>query len=132
MSEPNEHIAPGVGPTPHHVPGHDDHAGPSFQTYLNVFYALSVCTALSFVSNYFVAHMLNMHFASAAIIMAVAVLKATLVAGIFMHLKFDWGKLYCIILPVCVVTVMMVIILSIDATLVWHANPESAVPAIAR
>ena len=28
---------------------HDDHAGPSFQAYLYVFYALCVCTALSFV-----------------------------------------------------------------------------------
>jgi hypothetical protein len=30
------------------------------------------------------------------------------------------------------VTVMMVIILSIDATLAWHAFPESSVPAIAK
>ena len=28
-----------------------DHAGPSFQTYMYVFYALCVCTALSFVFN---------------------------------------------------------------------------------
>jgi hypothetical protein len=63
----------------------------------------------------------------AGIIMIVAVIKASLVAAIFMHLKYDWGKLYCIILPVCVVTVMMVIILSIDTTLAWHAYPESSV-----
>ncbi|MBI1830979.1 MAG: cytochrome C oxidase subunit IV family protein [Planctomycetes bacterium] len=105
---------------------HDEHAGPSFQMYLFVFYALCVCTALSFLVNFVLGHGL----ASAGIIMAVAVVKATLVAGIFMHLKFDWGKLYCIILPVCVVTVMMVIILSIDATLAWHASPESSVPMV--
>jgi hypothetical protein len=52
------------------------------------------------------------------------------VAGIFMHLKFDFGKLYCIILPVCVVTVMMVIILSIDIVLAWHALPGRSVPLI--
>ena len=103
---------------------HDEHAGPSFQTYLYVFYALTICTALSFVANW----TLGQNHTSAGIILAVAVVKATLVAAIFMHLKFDWGKLYCIILPVCVVTVMMVIILSIDQTLAWHAYPESAVP----
>ena len=102
------------------------HAGPSFQAYMFVFGALCVCTALSFVVNL----LLGQNHRSAAIIVAIAVVKATLVAGIFMHLKFDWGKLYCIILPVCVVTVMMVIILSIDTTLAWHAYPTSAVPAI--
>ncbi|MSQ95409.1 MAG: hypothetical protein EXR98_12735 [Gemmataceae bacterium] len=103
-----------------------EHAGPSFQAYMYVFYALCVCTALSFVVNFALGHNLT----SAGIIMFVAIIKATLVAGIFMHLKFDWGKLYCIILPVCIVTVMMVIILSIDTTLAWHAYPDSAVPLI--
>jgi caa(3)-type oxidase subunit IV len=103
-----------------------DHAGPTFQAYIYVFAALSVCTALSFVVNFALGHNLT----SASIIMLVAVVKATLVAGIFMHLKFDWGKLYCIILPVCVVTVMMVIILSIDATLAWHALADRSVPLI--
>ena len=103
---------------------HDDHAGPSFQMYMFVFYALCICTALSFVINL----ALGQNHTSAGIILIVAIVKATLVAAIFMHLKFDWGKLYCIILPVCVVTVMMVIILSIDQTLAWHAYPESTVP----
>ncbi len=106
----------------------DGHAGPSFQAYMFVFGALCVCTLISFVVNHFFAEK-DPHI-NAGIIMAVAVVKATLVAGIFMHLKFDWGKLYCIILPVCVVTVMMVIILSIDTTLAWHAYPDSPVPAI--
>ena len=103
-----------------------EHAGPSFQTYLYVFYTLCVCTALSFVVNL----ALGENHTSAAIIMCVSVVKASLVAAIFMHLKFDWGKLYCIILPVCVVTVMIVIILSIDQTLAWHAYPDSSVPMI--
>ena len=105
----------------------DEHEhAPSFQAYMYVFYVLCVCTALSFVFNLALGH----GHTAAALIMAVAVVKATLVAAIFMHLKFDWGKLYCIILPVCVLTVMMVIILSIDASLAWHAYPESAVPSI--
>jgi caa(3)-type oxidase subunit IV len=103
-----------------------EHAGPSFQTYMYVFYALCVCTALSFLVNL----ALGENHLSAVIIMCVSVVKATLVAGIFMHLKFDFGKLYCIILPVCVVTVMMVIILSIDIVLAWHALPGRGVPLI--
>src|SRR5689334_23324846 len=108
------------------------HAGPSFQTYMYVFYVLCVCTALSFVFNEFARHDFIGHLSSAGLIMIVAIIKASLVAAIFMHLKFDWGKVYCIILPVCVVTVMMVIILSIDATLAWHAYPESSVPALSK
>ena len=103
-----------------------DHAGPSFAAYMYVFIALCVCTAVSFIANW----TLGQNEKSAAIILAVAVVKATLVAGIFMHLKYDWGKLYCIILPVCVVTVMMVIILSIDSALAWHAYPDSSWPEI--
>jgi caa(3)-type oxidase subunit IV len=100
------------------------HAGPNFKAYMMIFYILCVCTALSFVVNFFLGH----GHTSAAIIMAVAVVKATLVATIFMHLKWDFSKVYCIIVPVCIVTLMMVIILSIDQTLAWHAYPESGVP----
>jgi cytochrome c oxidase subunit IV len=109
-----------------------EHAGPSFQTYMYVFYALCVFTGLSFVFNYLAhedVHLIS-HMSSVTAIVVVAVIKASLVAAIFMHLKFDWGKLYCIILPVCVVTVMMVIILSIDTTLAWHALPGRSVPPI--
>ena|ERR1043165_2418611 len=108
----------------------EEHEGPSFQLYMYVFYALCVFTGLSFVFNELARHEIISHGASVAGIVVVAIFKATLVAAIFMHLKFDWGKLYCIILPVCVLTVMMVIILSIDVTLAWHAYPESANPAI--
>jgi len=130
VTEPNkENIAEGF-PNPHLDEAESqefEHAGPTFMTYMYVFIALSVCTALSFVVNQIFG---ENNITGASIIMAVAILKATLVAGIFMHLKFDWGKLYCIILPVCVVTVMMVIILSIDSVLAWHAYPDSAFPEI--
>lgn len=104
-----------------------EHAGPSFGMYMFVFGALCVCTAVSFIVNQIFG---ENNLTGAGIIMFVAVIKATLVAGIFMHLKFDWGKLYCIILPVCIVTVMMVIILSIDSALAWHAYPDSSMPTI--
>jgi caa(3)-type oxidase subunit IV len=105
---------------------HDMHAsapaehGPSFQTYIYVFVALCVFTAVSFVSNGLVAHTLGLVQLSMWIILAVAVVKATLVAMIFMHLKFDWSKVYCIIIPVCVMGVMMIIVLLPDIVLSWH------------
>src|SRR4051794_14748698 len=110
-------------PMADHAQEHE-HAGPSFQTYMYVFCALCVCTALSFVVN----RLLGENHTSAGIIMFIAVIKALLVASIFMHLKFDWSKLYCIIIPACILTVMMVIILSIDQVLTWHVYPESIVP----
>jgi caa(3)-type oxidase subunit IV len=109
------------------IPMADEHAhdhGPTFKAYMAVFLMLCVCTALSFIVSAILGH----NHTSAAIIMAVAVVKATLVACIFMHLKWDFNKVYGIMLPVCIVTLMMVIILSIDQTLAWHSLPERGVP----
>src|SRR5437660_1497298 len=89
------------------------HEGPHFQAYLNVFYILCVLTAVSFFANF----ALGQGQASMWIILVVAVVKATLVAMIFMHLKFDWPKLYCIVIPVCVMAVMMMIVLLPDIVL---------------
>ena len=38
---------------------------------------------------------------------AVAVVKAGCVAYIFMHLKQDWGKVYCIMVPVLIIPIVM-------------------------
>jgi caa(3)-type oxidase subunit IV len=96
------------------------HHGPNFQAYMFVFYALSALTAVSFLSNWLVAHAMGLEHLSMVIILAVAVVKATLVAVIFMHLKFDWPKVYCIIIPVCVMGVMMMIVLLPDIVISWH------------
>ena len=92
-----------------------DH-GPNFQAYMYVFYALCVLTATSFFANL----ILGRNQTSFVVIMIVSVVKATLVGLIFMHLKFDWPKLYCIIIPVCVMGVMMMIVLLPDIVLGWH------------
>jgi hypothetical protein len=42
------------------------------------------------------------------------------VALIFMHLKFDFGRLYCIIIPVSIMAVMMIIVLLPDIVIGWH------------
>src|SRR4051794_27275204 len=94
------------------VHAHDakvDH-GPNFQAYMSVFFILCVLTGLSFLANLiFGQGQLSMW-----IILSVAVVKATFVGMVFMHLKFDWPKLYCIIIPVCVMGVMMMIVLLPD------------------
>lgn len=98
---------------------HADH-GPNFQTYLLVFYALCVLTATSFLANLILARGLGWGQASFFVIMLVSCVKATLVGLIFMHLKFDFPKVYCIIIPVSIMGVMMMIVLLPDIVFAWH------------
>jgi caa(3)-type oxidase subunit IV len=49
----------------------------------------------------------------------VAVCKAVLVGMFFMHLKYDWGKLYFIIVPISILGLMMMIVLLPDIVLAW-------------
>ena len=51
-----------------------EHAGPSFQTYMYVFYALCVFTGLSFVFNELARHEVIGHMASVAAIVVVGVM----------------------------------------------------------
>src|SRR5262245_21373078 len=103
---------------PHHDAGHDPAA--LFKAYIAVFIALSIFTAVSFVANTAVHMGLISSMASAVIIMIVAVIKAGCVAYMFMHLKQDWGKVYCIMVPVIIMGVMMMIVLMPDGVLGWH------------
>ena len=105
----------------HAHPFPDEHAtGPNFQTYMIVFVALCIFTALSFVFNTLANYEVITHGTSVVAIVVVAVVKATCVGAIFMHLKFDWGRLYCIIIPVSIMAVMMVIVLLPDIVIGWH------------
>src|SRR5262249_10206215 len=102
---------------------HDDHgghAGPDIKTYLVIFGALSGFTLVSFVANFFAIHGYISHFFSFVIILTVAIVKATLVAMYFMHLKFEWGKLYFLIFPVLILAVMMALVFLPDIVLAWH------------
>jgi caa(3)-type oxidase subunit IV len=97
---------------------HADHAahGPDYKTYLTVFVALGILTLMSFGAY----ELFGQGPTSMWIILAISVAKASLVATIFMHLKFDWPRLYCIIIPVCIMAVMMMIVLLPDGILSWH------------
>jgi caa(3)-type oxidase subunit IV len=96
--------------------GHDEHAGPRFQDYMNTFFALAVLTAASFGVFWFLGHgMLPL-----VLIMLLAIVKAALVISIFMHLYFDFRKLYGIIIPVVILCIMSTFIFLVDQVMVWH------------
>ena len=109
---------------------HAHHHGPdTIKPYLVVFGALSVFTLVSFVVNYFVR---DHHIAAMTgfiIILSVAVVKALLVCAYFMHLKWDWSRLYFLIIPAMVLAPMLVFALTPDLVLYWsnllgwHAPP---------
>jgi cytochrome c oxidase subunit 4 len=106
---------------PHETPAHgaEAHHGPSVKLYLIIFGALLVFTTVSFLANEMVRHDMIPVAVSFIVIMGVAVCKAVLVAMYFMHLKFEWGKLYFLVVPVLILTVMMMIVLLPDIVLAW-------------
>ena len=114
-----------------HEPAAHDHAGPNYRAYLIVFAALSVFTLVSFVVN---AIFGTGNHTGAAIIMIVAVIKATLVALIFMHLFWDWRKVLFVLAPISILAVVMMIVLLPD--IVIHNNevhpPETPLQATER
>lgn len=101
---------------------HDGHAhGGSVQAYIAVFIALCVLTAVSFVANTMVHNGTITATTSFAIILGVACVKATLVALIFMHVKWDWSKLYFMILPSFILAPFLVLALLPDIVLYWKS-----------
>ena len=96
------------------------HGGSGIRPYLVVFGALVIFTAISFVVNSAVRSGTIQPATGFTIILAVAVCKAVLVATFFMHLLFDWAKLYFMIFPVLILGTMMVVVLLPDIVLAWH------------
>lgn len=101
---------------------HTDHADPGHAhgdlegLYLKVFGALIVCTAVSFITvSSFWVNSLG-HETGHTVVMIVAVIKALLVAMFFMHLKYDWNKLYFMLVPSLVVGTILICALLPDIT----------------
>ena len=69
--------------------------------------------------------------ASLAIIIGVAVIKACLVGWVFMHLTFDWRKLYFMIIPAFILGVMMMMVLMPDIVLAWQHRRRPECPSVA-
>lgn len=93
---------------------HAEHHGDMEKTYMKVFGVLVICTAISFITVspiWFMSHQ-----AGHTLVMMVAVLKAVLVAMFFMHLKYDWNKLYFMIVPCLVVGTVLCCALLPDIT----------------
>jgi caa(3)-type oxidase subunit IV len=100
---------------------HDSH-GPSIPSYLAVFGALSVFTLISFVANLGANTETITVTMAFTIILGVAVVKALLVATWFMHLRWDWPKVYIMIVPALILGPLLVIVLLPDIVLAWkHA-----------
>src|SRR5580704_3582589 len=99
--------------------------GPSFKAYMVVFGALSIFTGLSFAVNEAVRHDILTVQMGFLLILAVAIVKALLVAIYFMHLIVDWRKLYYFIFPTFILGTMFMMVLLPDIVLTWHdTNPN--------
>jgi cytochrome c oxidase subunit 4 len=109
--------------------GHGGHAGPSYRGYMVVAAALAIFTAASFLVNSFVRDKVIEPHVGFTIILGVAVCKALLVGAFFMHLRWEWGKLYYMIVPAFILGTMMMMVLLPDAVISWvrEAQNESAV-----
>jgi cytochrome c oxidase subunit 4 len=81
--------------------------------------ALSVFTAASFLVNSMVRGGSMTPHMGFALILGVAICKATLVGAFFMHLKYEWAKLYFLIVPAFILGLMMMLVLLPDAVLAW-------------
>jgi caa(3)-type oxidase subunit IV len=112
-----------------HATAHDPDM--KVKAYFTVFIALAVFTAVSFVANWAAhpEHAWITPFTSFVIILGVAIIKAVLVALIFMHLKFDWSKLYFLIITALIMGTMMMTVLMPDIVIAWqHSQHPLAQP----
>jgi caa(3)-type oxidase subunit IV len=100
------------------------------RAYFTVFIALSIFTAVSFLANEAVRRGWIGAQSSFVIIIGVAVIKAILVGLIFMHLKFDWGKVYFIITPIFVLAVMMMLVFLPDIVIAWQPGQTPLEPPV--
>jgi caa(3)-type oxidase subunit IV len=98
----------------------EGHHGPTFKTYWVIFAALSILTAVSFIANTMVRYEKLSATNSFLIIMAVAIIKAVLVAMYFMHLVVDWGRLYYFIIPALLLGTLAIVVLLPDIVLAWR------------
>ena len=102
-----------------HAEGHN---GAAVKAYLVIFVALAIFTAVSFILNYIERQGGMTKEMSFALILAVAIIKATLVGMFFMHLKFDWGKFYFVIIPAFILGCVLIVVLLPDQVLIWRHN----------
>jgi cytochrome c oxidase subunit 4 len=115
----------------HHDVGHHGH-GPTFKAYMAVAVALSGFTVISFVCNWAVRYGYMSAVMAFVIILGVAIVKSILVGLYFMHLKWEWGKLYFMILPAFILGTMMMMVLMPDIVVAWHHDPYDVPPPVSQ
>ena len=113
-----------------HPPGEHAHHGPTFRLYMIVATALAIFTGLSFVFNYMAREKMIGVETSFILILGVAVCKAVLVGMFFMHLKYEWGKLYFMIVPAFILGAMMMFVLLPDIVISWQASKHPLEPPV--
>jgi hypothetical protein len=92
--------------------------------------ALAIFTGLSFVFNYMAREKMIGVETSFVLILGVAVCKAVLVGMFFMHLKYEWGKLYFMIVPAFILGAMMMFVLLPDIVISWQAAKHPLEPPV--
>jgi len=112
---------------------HAAHGPATTRPFVVVFIALCVFTAVSFLVNAFVRDAFNIGWnlsigTGFVIILSVAVVKALCVVTIFMHLKWDWGRLYFLIIPAMVLAPMLVFALLPDLVIYWYTLADWITP----
>jgi caa(3)-type oxidase subunit IV len=104
------------------------HGPVDIKPYITVFVALSVFTVVSFVVNKFVNDGTLTTTMGFILILGVAIIKALLVVMIFMHLKWDWGRLYFMIIPALILAPMLVFALLPDIVMYWKHTAGWNIP----
>jgi cytochrome c oxidase subunit 4 len=102
----------------------DSHNEPSDKMYLAIAASLAGLTVISYVGD--LIHMPRP--ALIGLVLAVATVKATLVAAFFMHLKFDWSKVKIMIIPAIVLAAVLVFALLPDITLAMREKAGAKPP----
>ena len=100
------------------------HNEPSDKMYLAIAASLAGLTIVSYVGDL-------LHLPRPALIglvLLVALVKATLVAAFFMHLKVDWTKVKVMIVPALVLAAVLVFALLPDMTLAMREKPGPKPP----
>jgi cytochrome c oxidase subunit 4 len=102
-----------------HADADAGHGASLFRAYMIIAVVLTLCTATSFLFNYLAHEDVKVisRLTSFVLILGVAILKATLVAVYFMHLKWDWKRLYFLIFPAFILGAMMMMVLTPDILL---------------
>jgi cytochrome c oxidase subunit 4 len=102
----------------------ESHDSSNDKMYLAIAGSLAGLTAISYVGDL-------MHMPRPALIclvLLVALVKATLVATFFMHLKVDWSKVRVMIIPAVILAAILVFALMPDIMLAPRAKPGPRPP----